>query len=209
MIGKFITVEGIDGAGKTEVVQLVSSLITQAGFTAVTTREPGGTRLGESIRNLLLSTESEICTDAETLLMFAVRAQHLDEVVLPALKRGEWVVSDRFTDSTYAYQGGGRGKPFESIAILERWVQNDLRPDFTLYLDTELTVGKQRLINIGELDRFEREHENFHERVRAAYNQLAASDSNRIQVIDASQPLEAVRVVAEKKFNKFLFSNDI
>ena len=209
MTGKFITVEGIDGAGKTEVVRLVSSLITKAGFTAVTTREPGGTRLGESIRDLLLSTESEICTDAETLLMFAARAQHLNEVVLPGLKRGEWIVSDRFTDSTYAYQGGGRGKSFESIEVLEHWVQDKLRPDFTLYLDTELSVGKQRLIKTGELDRIEREHANFHERVRAAYKRLADSDRNRIQIIDASQPLDSVQVAAEKKFTKYLFSHDI
>ncbi len=189
--GLFITLEGIEGAGKSTQLAYLKELIEAAGVPLVTTREPGGTALGEKIRELLLhGADNAMCADTELLLMFAARAEHLDRIVKPALAQGRWVLSDRFTDATYAYQGGGRGIPETRIAALEQWVQGDLRPDLTLILDIASEAGLRRAAKRGAADRFERETLEFFERVRACYRTLAQRAPQRIKLIDASQPIE-------------------
>ena len=189
--GLFITLEGIEGAGKSTQLAYLKELIEAAGVPLVATREPGGTALGEKIRELLLhGTDNAMCADAELLLMFAARAEHLARVIKPALARGQWVLSDRFTDATYAYQGGGRGIGETRIAALEQWVQGDLRPDLTLILDIAPEAGLRRAAKRGAADRFERETLEFFERVRAYYRTLAQRAPQRIKLIDASQPIE-------------------
>ena len=198
MRGKFITLEGIDGAGKsTHLEWLAGRLRGDAGREVVVTREPGGTPLGEKLRTLLLHEAMDIGT--ETLLMFAARQQHLAQVIRPALDRGAWVLSDRFTDATFAYQGGGRGVPVERLEALEAWVHAGLQPDLTLFFDVPVPVGQQRL-QAGQdgLDRFEREAAQFHERVRAAYLERAARYPARIRVIDSSQPISDIRKALEQ-----------
>jgi dTMP kinase len=185
--GWFITLEGGEGAGKSTSLAFVRQWLEQAGHSVVMTREPGGTPAGERIREILLHTRDlEIATDVEALLMFAARAQHLSQVILPALARGTTVVCDRFTDATYAYQGGGRGMSAERIAALETWVQGDLRPDLTLLLDVPVPVGLARAKGRSEPDRFEREQQEFFERVRDCYRARAAADPKRMRVVDAS-----------------------
>lgn len=192
--GCFITIEGIEGVGKSTNLMFVRGLLEAAGREVVTTREPGGTPLGEQIRGLLLGYPTgDMAPDTELLLMFAARAQHLAQVIRPALKAGKWVLCDRFTDATFAYQGGGRGIPLGHIAELERWVQRGLRPDLTLLLDAPVRLGLDRAGRRSLLDRFEREEAEFFERVRAVYLDRAAQEPDRFQVIDASQPLEAVQ----------------
>lgn len=189
--GLFITLEGIEGAGKSTQLAYLKELIESAGVPLVTTREPGGTALGEKIRELLLhATDNAMCADTELLLMFAARAEHLDRIIKPALAQGRWVLSDRFTDATYAYQGGGRGIGETRIAALEQWVQGDLRPDLTLILDIAPEAGLRRAARRGAADRFERETLEFFERVRAYYRTLAQRAPQRIKLIDASQPIE-------------------
>ena len=167
--GRFITVEGSEGVGKSSNLDFIESLLREAGKDVVRTREPGGTELGETLRGILLDARQKaICDDAELLLMFAARAQHLAEVIRPALAAGKWVLCDRFTDATYAYQGGGRGIPFDRIAVLEQWVQGDLRPDLTLLLDMPVEAGLARAGARSEPDRFEQEQTTFFERVRRA-----------------------------------------
>lgn len=198
MIGRFITIEGIEGVGKSTNLAFVRDHLAGLGHPAIVTREPGGTELGEAIRGLLLDhRNTAMSDDTELLLMFAARAQHLAEVVRPALGRGQWVLCDRFTDATYAYQGGGRGVAHERIAALEQWVQDGLRPDLTLLLDVPVEIGLERAGRRGELDRFERERAEFFGRVREAYLALAAEDPGRFCVIDASQPLEAVQAALQ------------
>jgi dTMP kinase len=183
----FITLEGGEGAGKSTSLTFVRQWLEQAGHSVVMTREPGGTPVGERIREILLhARDLEISTDVEALLMFAARAQHLSQVILPALARGTTVVCDRFTDATYAYQGGGRGMPAARIAALETWVQGDLRPDLTLLLDVPASVGLARAKGRSEPDRFEREQQEFFERVRDCYRVRAAADPRRMRVVDAS-----------------------
>lgn len=192
--GRFLTVEGGEGAGKSTCMDFIETRLGSRGLRVVKTREPGGTPLGEQLRALLLDhREDAMAVESELLLMFAARAQHLEQVIRPALARGDWVLCDRFTDATFAYQGGGRGVPMASIARLETWVQGDLRPDLTLLLDIPVELGLERARGRGEPDRFEAETLAFFERVRAAYLELARQDSDRYRVIDASRALETVQ----------------
>ena len=190
--GFFITVEGIEGAGKTSQLDNIKAQLEQAGYQVIFTREPGGTLLGEDLRALLLGHKHHnMADDAELLLMFAARAQHLNEVILPALAQGKVVLCDRFTDATYAYQGGGRGIAMQRIEQIENWVQKGLKPDLTLLLDLPVEVGLMRASQRSTPDRFEREKALFFEKVRQAYLDLAAKEA-RFTVIDASQSLEHV-----------------
>ncbi len=191
--GRFITVEGIEGAGKSTCLALIARTIEAAGIPLLTTREPGGTGLGEELRDLLLGhRDAGMSMDAELLLMFAARAEHLQTRIEPALSTGTWVLCDRFTDATYAYQGGGRGIEIERIAQLETWVQRDRRPDLTLLLDLPVELGLKRAGKRSQLDRFEQESKRFFERVRDSYLQLAQRSPKRIRLIDASRPLPEV-----------------
>jgi len=191
--GCFITVEGIEGVGKSTNMDYVRGYLTERGHDVVTTREPGGTELAEQIRSLLLTPRDESMADmTELLLIFAARAQHLARVIRPALERGSWVLCDRFTDATYAYQGGGRGMDQHAISVLETLVQGELRPDLTLILDLSPEQGLARARKRAALDRFERETITFFERVRKDYLQRAAQRPGAV-VIDASQPLEQVQ----------------
>jgi len=192
--GKLITLEGGEGVGKTTNLQYITHVLTSRGIDLVVTREPGGTRLAESIRSLLLSEHDEKISEmTELLLIFAARAQHLSKVIIPALTNGKWVVSDRFTDATYAYQGGGRGLNEQTIAQLEQIVQGDLRPDLTLVLDLAPEIGLERARKRAALDRFEREKLEFFSRVREAYRHRAALEPQRCVLVDASRPLDEVQ----------------
>ncbi len=205
MNGCFITVEGGEGAGKSSNLEFVRRYLEQQGKQLVVTREPGGTPLGESIRSLLLDhRNSEITDDTELLLMFAARAQHLAEVICPALEQGQWVLCDRFTDATYAYQGGARGIPRQRIADLEQWVQQGLEPDLTLLLDIPVQQGLTRAGERSDPDRFEREQIAFFERVRAAYLEQARRYPHRYRVIDASRSLEEVRRLLDEVLAEWL-----
>lgn len=192
--GKFLTLEGIEGAGKSSNLAFVHELLQAQGMEVVLTREPGGTPLGEGLRAMLLGQEySGMSSDAELLMMFAARAEHLASKIRPALERGAWVLCDRFTDATYAYQGGGRGLDMGHIAVLEQWVQGDLRPDLTLLLDLPVELGLSRAALRSLPDRFEQEQRDFFQRVRYAYLARAESQSGRMQRVDASRPLEQVQ----------------
>ncbi|MFV3381781.1 MULTISPECIES: dTMP kinase [Pseudomonas] len=194
MSGLFITLEGPEGAGKSTNREYLAERLREQGLDVVMTREPGGTPLAERIRELLLAPSDEtMAVDTELLLMFAARAQHLAQVILPALDRGAVVLCDRFTDATYAYQGGGRGLSQARIATLETFVQGSLRPDLTLVFDLPVEVGLARAAARGRLDRFEQEGQDFFEAVRQAYLQRAQGDPQRYSVLDAAQPLEAVQ----------------
>ncbi|MEW9679196.1 dTMP kinase [Pseudomonas sp. TE50-2] len=194
MSGLFITLEGPEGAGKSTNREYLAARLREQGVDVVMTREPGGTPLAERIRELLLApSEERMAVDTELLLMFAARAQHLAEVIRPALARGAVVLCDRFTDATYAYQGGGRGLSVERIAILESFVQGELRPDLTLVFDLPVEVGLARAAARGRLDRFEQEGQAFFEAVRQAYLQRAGQQPQRYRLLDAAQPLSAVQ----------------
>lgn len=194
MQGKFITVEGTEGVGKSSNMAFIEQYLKDKGIDLVITREPGGTPLSEKIRDMLLDAKQDaICDDTELLMMFAARAQHLNELILPALNKGQWVLCDRFTDASYAYQGGGRGIAESRIAELEQWVQGDLRPDLTLLLDMPVDEGLTRAGNRSEPDRFELERNTFFEKVRNCYLDRAARYPNRFQVIDARPALEEVQ----------------
>lgn len=182
--GKFITLEGVDGAGKSTHLTFVADWLRRQGYEVVVTREPGGTALGEELRTLLLNREMD--SDTELLLMFAARQQHLAELILPSLARGTWVLSDRFTDASYAYQCGGRGIAEARVAALEAWVQQGFKPDLTLVFDVPPGVAATRRGAVRTADRFEREADTFFESVRAAYLARAAVEPERIRVIDAS-----------------------
>jgi len=185
--------EGVEGAGKSTMLERVGGWLEAAGRAPVRTREPGGTELAEELRRILLDRNSlHLSGKAELLLMFAARAQHLDELIRPALERGEWVLCDRFTDATWAYQGGGRGLAAEDIAALEALVHGDLQPDLTLLLDLPVEMGLRRASRRSEADRFEQEPADFFERVRAAYLERAAGAPERFAVIDASRDIESV-----------------
>lgn len=192
--GKFITIEGGEGAGKSTNIDFINNFLQQHDIEVVLTREPGGTPLAERIRKILLDkSETGMSSDTELLLMFAARAQHLSEVIIPAINQGKWVVCDRFTDATYAYQGGGRGIDTDRIAVLENWVQGGLRPDMTIILDLSVEVGLSRANNRSEPDRFEQEDVDFFNRVRNAYLQRASASPDRYAVIDAEPELETVQ----------------
>jgi len=191
--GKFITLEGGEGAGKSTNLAIIRDCLQQAGVDLIETREPGGTELSEAIRALLLDRQyTGMHEQTELLLMFAARAEHLQQKILPALARGQWVLCDRFTDASYAYQGGGRQMNKESITQLEQWVQGDVRPDYTLLLDVPVEIGMQRAMQRGEADRFESEQQSFFERVRAAYLARAEQAPERFRIIDASKDLPEV-----------------
>jgi dTMP kinase len=192
--GRFVTLEGIEGAGKSTVARFAQEWLKARGMRAVVTREPGGTPLAERVRDIVLTPGAEpIPPEAELLLMLASRAIHLASLIRPALARGEWVICDRFTDATYAYQGGGRGLPVHLIERLVAIVQGGLAPDCTLLLDLPVREGLQRArARSAGTDRFEQEQEPFFERVRQTYLALARRDEKRFRVVDASRPLEAV-----------------
>lgn len=193
-LGRFITLEGGEGVGKSTNLQFIQQLLEERQIPFVLTREPGGTGIAEKIRGILLERQDESLTEqAELLLVFAARAQHIQQVILPALRQGHWVVCDRFTDATYAYQGGGRKMDAQTIAWLESAVQGDLRPDVTFVLDAPIEVGMRRAKHRGDLDRFESEQLGFFERVRQTYLQRAATDLNRYKIIDANLPLSEVQ----------------
>ncbi|HWV15459.1 MAG TPA: dTMP kinase [Cellvibrio sp.] len=192
--GKFLTIEGTEGVGKSTNLAFVRDWLAAQGIEVVVSREPGGTPLAEEIRSLLLAKRAEAVDEtAELLLVFAARAQHLQQLIEPALARGAWVLCDRFTDATYAYQGGGRGLSVSTIAQLETLVQGDLRPDLTFILDIEVELGLNRARQRGELDRFESEAIEFFERVRGAYGQRARARPDNYAVIDAGQELHLVQ----------------
>lgn len=197
MRGKFITLEGLDGAGKSTHLAHLVDLLRKQGRTVVQTREPGGTPLGEKLRALLLADPMHLETEA--LLMFAARREHIAQVIEPALARGDWVVCDRFTDASFAYQGGGRGLALEKLEILERWVQDGLTPDLTLLFDVPTEVALGRVQGMGrELDRFEQEKHDFFERVRAAYLARARKDERRIRLIDGSKSIPDIHKLLEQ-----------
>ncbi len=192
MRGRFITVEGIDGAGKSSQIAHIVELLRSRGLEVVSTREPGGTRLGERLRELLLHEPMNLETEA--LLMFAARREHVAQVIEPALARGAWVVCDRFSDATFAYQGGGRGLDLHKIAQLEDWVHGKLQPDLTLVFDLAPEVAAGRLARAGNApDKFEREQTGFFARVRAAYQARAANDPKRVRLVDADRLPQAIR----------------
>ncbi|MFM8247182.1 MAG: dTMP kinase [Burkholderiaceae bacterium] len=188
--GKFITFEGVDGAGKSTHIAAFADRLRQLGKNVITTREPGGTALGEKLRELLLHEAMHLETEA--LLMFAARREHLAQVIAPSLARGDWVISDRFTDATFAYQGGGRGLSIEKLTQLEHWVHGDMQPDLTLLFDVPLEVARERLQKSRDLDKFEQEQEDFFVRVRQVYLQRAAQFPKRIRVIDSTKPIDQI-----------------
>ncbi len=203
--GCFITVEGGEGAGKSTNLDFVQQILEQSGKRVVRTREPGGTPLGEEVRGLLLGHREEgMDSSTELLLMFAARAEHLQRVIRPALQRGDWVLCDRFTDASYAYQGGGRGLDTEPVRILENLVQGSLRPDMTLLLDLPVETGLSRAGQRSVPDRFEQEDLDFFQRVRAAYRDRAAAESRRFRVVDASLDLEQVQEQIQRIMISFL-----
>ncbi len=205
MTGLFITLEGPEGAGKSTNRDYLAERLRGGGIEVVLTREPGGTPLAERIREVLLAPgEEQMNPDTELLLVFAARAQHLAEVIRPALARGAVVICDRFTDSTYAYQGGGRGLSLERIAALETFVQGDLRPDLTLLFDLPVEVGMSRASARGRLDRFELEGQTFFDAVRTAFLKRAAAEPARYSVLDAAQPLTQVQRAIDALLPKLL-----
>ncbi len=193
--GKFITLEGMDGAGKSTHIPNIIAALKARGVEVVATREPGGTRLGEQLRNLLL--HDAMHPETETLLMFAARREHIATVIEPALKRGAYVLSDRFTDATYAYQCGAKGVAATKIKQLEKWVQGSLQPDLTLLFDVPVEISMMRLADAREPDKFERENAAFFDKLRQAYLSRAAENPTRFRVIDANQALEKVKVLVE------------
>ncbi|MEW6514640.1 MAG: dTMP kinase [Pseudomonadota bacterium] len=198
--GKFITLEGVDGAGKSTHLTWLVNHLRSLGHTVVQTREPGGTPLGEKLRELLLHEPMHLETEA--LLMFAARREHLEQVIKPAIGRGDWVVCDRFTDASFAYQGGGRGLSIEKLGQLENWVQEGLQPDLTLLFDLPIDIASHRMAGAArQLDRFEQEQADFHERVRAAYLARAAQMPARVKLIDSRQSVEHIQKQLEELFS--------
>ncbi|MDR5731963.1 dTMP kinase [Caballeronia sp. LZ025] len=193
--GRFITFEGIDGAGKTTHLdwfrQQLDGKIAASGRRVVTTREPGGTALGETLRGILLNQPMDLETEA--LLMFASRREHLAQVIEPALARGDWVLSDRFSDATFAYQGGGRGLPRDKLEALERWVQGGFHPDLTVLFDVPTDTASERRSAARAPDKFESESEAFFERTRAEYLRRAAESPERFVIVDSTQPIDTIR----------------
>lgn len=199
-MSKFITFEGIDGAGKSTHLAWFSDALRRRGHEVVVTREPGGTALGEQLREILLNQTMDIGTEA--LLMFAARLEHIEQVIKPALRAGKWVVSDRFSDASFAYQGGGRGMDWEKLSQLEQWVHPDLQPDLTLFFDVTVDVAKQRLASNATLDRFEQEQSGFFGRVRSGYLKRIQQNPARFVVVDANQSLHSI----EHKLEEIILS---
>jgi len=190
----FITIEGGEGGGKSTNISFIKDYLEKSGQQVIVTREPGGTKLGEKVREVLLTPDHKgMHDDTELLLMFAARAQHIAEVIKPGIAQGKWILCDRFTDATYAYQGGGRGINKDRIALLEQWVQGELRPDLTLLFDLPVEVGMKRASARADLDRFEQEKLQFFENVRACYLSMAKQYPNRYRVLNAEQTLEKVQ----------------
>ncbi|MDH5784923.1 MAG: dTMP kinase [Chromatiales bacterium] len=205
MRGRFITLEGSEGSGKSTNLEYIYQRLKTEGLEVVLTREPGGTPLAEAIRELLLDKRNHtMVSDTELLLMFAARAQHLHELIIPSLNQGKWVLCDRFTDATYAYQGAGRGICHDRIAQLERWVQGELRPDLTFFLDLPVAQGLARAGERAELDRFEREEIDFFERVRQGYLACADAEPARYRVVDASPALPDVQAQLDRIIDDYL-----
>ncbi|TEU21353.1 MAG: dTMP kinase [Gammaproteobacteria bacterium] len=189
--GKFITIDGVEGAGKSTQIEFICEYLKAKGVNVILTREPGGTDVGEKIRTLLLSNSTgKMHADTELMLMFAARNEHIQNKIIPALEQGDWVLSDRFTDSSYAYQGGGRGLDMERIAQLESWVVQDFAPDMTLLLDVPVEIGMSRVESRGKKDRIEMEKMDFFDRVRQAYIARSEEFPNRIKLINSSQTIE-------------------
>jgi len=206
--GRLITIEGIEGVGKSTNVSFTADCIRQAGIVVVVTREPGGTPLAEAIRSLLLDSEpGSVPNSCELLLMFAARASHLSDLIRPALGRGDWVVCDRFTDASFAYQGSGRGMDYEAIASLENFVQQGLTPDLTLLLDAPMEVVDARREQRDVTDRFERENSAFFRRVQAGYQAIAEREPDRIKVIDAAHSLDDVQASIRDVLDSFIKVN--
>jgi dTMP kinase len=202
--GLFITFEGIDGAGKSTHVAWSAEFLRARGIALTLTREPGGTVLGEKLRELLLATEEHIDAETEALLMFAARRQHLEEVIRPALVRGDCVLCDRFTDASFAYQGGGRGVEKKKLVTLERWVHPDLQPDLTVLFDVSAQLGRERVARIKSPDRFERESAEFFGRVRGAYLERMAESPHRFVRIDGSRAIPDIHKELEEKLTVVL-----
>jgi len=203
--GRFITIEGTEGAGKSSSMAFIQQRLLAEGIEVVVSREPGGTPLAEEIRELLLTKRDEaVDATAELLLMFAARSQHLQQLILPALNRGAWVLCDRFTDATYAYQGGGRQLSMEKIALLENIVQGELRPDTVFVLDVDVELGLQRAAKRSEKDRFEDQQVEFFHRVRACYLQRAKENPGRYLMVDAGRDLPQVQVQIDSYLDELL-----
>ena len=203
--GKFITLEGMDGAGKSTHLAWIRGFLQARGVQVQLTREPGGTPAGEKLRALMLDKNQKLHPDTEALVMFAARREHLDKVILPALDAGIWVVCDRFTDATFAYQSGGSGLAWERIAALEVWVQGSLQPDVTLYFDVPSELGKARTLATRDPDRFEQEERAFFDRVRAGYQRRAREHPSRMAIIDASATLDTVKRNVEEVLVNYCF----
>jgi dTMP kinase len=206
MRGRFITLEGIDGAGKSTHLQWLAQFLEGRGVKARLTREPGGTELGEKVRELVLARSYQLHPETETLLMFAARREHVEKVLLRTLDMGEWVLCDRFTDATYAYQSGGSGVAWDKIVLLEEWAHPGLQPDLTLLLDVSPEIGRQRVTEGRTADRFEREKQDYFQRVRSAYLRRAQACPERIHVVDASGNLGKVRKSLEDIIIKCCFN---
>ncbi|MEO8459077.1 MAG: dTMP kinase [Dokdonella sp.] len=205
MKGRLITLEGGEGAGKSTVLAAVQARLCEHAIDVQITREPGGTAIGEAVRALVLDKSmSDVCAESELLLMFAARAQLVRRVIEPALAAGRWVLSDRYVDASYAYQGGGRGQPLERITSLDRWVTAGVRPDLTLLLDLPVEQGLSRSAERGAADRIESEQTEFFERVRASYRERAATEPQRFVIIDASSDIETVRAAAIAAIDRFV-----
>ncbi len=203
MRGRFITLEGIDGAGKSSHLHWVARYLRSRGIRVKVTREPGGTPAGERLRRLVLGSRHRLHAETEALLMFAARREHLAKVIVPALEHGVWVVCDRFTDATYAYQSGGSGIAWKKIDALERWVHPGLQPDLTILFDVSPAVGRRRTARKRKLDRFEREQEAYFKRVRSAYLRRARANARRIRVLDAQEGLNQVKKELENILSRF------
>ena len=206
MRGKFITIEGQDGAGKSTNVSAMQEYLSSNSIDFIHTREPGGTELGEKLRELLLNSSESIADKSELLMMFAARAQHIESVIEPALSSGTWVLCDRFTDASYAYQGAGRGISFDDIALLESYVQQGLTPDLTLVLDLPVQLSEQRAGQRSVPDRFEQQQQDFKQKVRDCYLQRAQDEPVRMKVIDAAKPLDDVKVSVINVLSEFCSS---
>jgi len=193
MRGRFITLEGIDGAGKSSHLRWIARFLRDRRIRVRVTREPGGTPAGERLRRLLLGSRQRLHVETETLLMFAARREHLAKVIGPALERGIWVLCDRFTDATYAYQSGGSGVPWDKVSVLEQWVHPGFQPDLTILFDVRPAIGRQRAGRKRNPDRFERERKAYYRRVRGGYRRRAAGDARRIRILDAEGSRSEVR----------------
>ena len=203
MRGKFITLEGIDGAGKSTHLRWIARFLKDRGVKLKLTREPGGTRTGERLRRLILGGQGGLHPETETLLMFAARREHLDKVIVPALNSGQWVLCDRFTDATFAYQAAGSGVSWKKIGVLEQWVQEGLQPDLTILFDVMPAVGRRRAVRQKRPDRFEREKESYYRRVRKAYLKRAHGDPRRVRVINANNSMAGVHKQLEMIITSF------